>query len=159
MELATTFFGVQNHVSWWQECLRAALIFGLGLTIVRLGGRRSFSKWSAIDIIVAITAGSNLSRALTGSAPFVGTVAATIVIVALHAGLAHAAARSAFWSRILEGPPIVLGRGGRLDAATLRRNAISNSDLEEALRQLKHSKASDTKLIVLEPSGKINSIG
>lgn len=56
-----------------QECLRSIAVFAFGLALVRLAGRRMFCKWSAIDIIVSIMIGSNLSRAITGSAPFLGT--------------------------------------------------------------------------------------
>jgi uncharacterized membrane protein YcaP (DUF421 family) len=39
----------------------------LRLAIVRFVGRRVFGEWAALDIIVSIVVGSNLSRALTGS--------------------------------------------------------------------------------------------
>ena len=90
MHVLEVVFGPKNHLLWWQECCRALLIFAYGLVIVRLAGRRSFSKWAALDIIVSILVGSNLSRALTGSADLWGTLAATTLILALHALLAQA---------------------------------------------------------------------
>ena len=148
-------FGTQLHVLWWQECCRAALIFVFGLALVRAAGRRSFSKWSALDIIVSILVGSNLSRALTGNAPFWGTLAATMVLMALHALLAHGAARDALCSRLFEGRPRPIGSDGRLDRDAMKRNAVSEADLMEALRKSGISDLGQTKLLVLEPSGNI----
>jgi uncharacterized membrane protein YcaP (DUF421 family) len=85
-------FGSGPPLSAAQECARAALVFAYGLLLVRVAGRRVFGKWSALDIIVSIVVGSNLSRALTGDAPLWGTLAATTLLMALHWVLAHASA-------------------------------------------------------------------
>src|SRR5918912_2298286 len=105
-------FGANPHLAWWQECIRGGVIFLYGLALVRIAGRRVFGKWAALDIIVSIVVGSNLSRALTGSAALWGTLAATTLLMALHWILAHAAARSSRLSSLLEGPAIELARDG-----------------------------------------------
>src|SRR5918912_2131549 len=115
-------FGANPHLLWWQECMRAIVIFLYGLALVRIAGRRVFGKWAALDIIVSIVIGSNLSRALTGSAALWGTLAATTLLMALHWALAHAVARSTRLSHLLEGQPIRLGAGGRLEPSVLRRH-------------------------------------
>lgn len=149
-------FGFTGHVTWWQECDRALVVFIYGLAIVRIAGRRVFGKWAALDIIVSIIVGSNLSRALTGQAALGGTLAATTVLMALHWFLAQAAARSPRLAEILEGTPVELGRGGSVDPATMRRHSVSRRDLDEALRQSGVEEDGKTSRVVLEPSGKIN---
>ncbi len=114
-----------------------------------------FGKWAALDIIVSVIVGSNLSRALTGQASLGGTLAATTALMVLHWLLAQAAARSAWLAGILEGTPIELGRGGSVDQAAMRRNSVSHRDLDEALRQSSVEDVSKTHRVVLEPSGKI----
>ena len=148
-------FGATSHITWLQECARAVVIFIYGLTLVRLAGRRVFGKWAALDIIVSIVIGSNLSRALTGSAALWETLAATTLLMSLHWALAHAVARSTRLSHLLEGQPIRLGEGGRLEPSALKRHAVSEVDLNEALRSAGLDEASGTRLIVLEPSGKL----
>ena len=132
------------------------MIFGYGLVIVRVAGRRVFGKWAALDIIVSVIVGSNLSRALTGQASLGGTLAATTVLMVLHWLLAQAAARSAWLAGILEGAPIELGRGGSVARAAMRRHSVSHLDLDKALRQSSVEDVSKTRRVVLEPSGKIN---
>lgn len=150
-----TLFGTAPHVSAWQECARAVLIFAYGLLLVRLSGRRTFGKWSALDIVVSIMLGSSLSRALTGNAPLLGTMAASAVLVLLHWLLAQAAARSTRLARIFEGAAIQLGRGGQLDARACLRQSVSAADLHEALRQTGVQGVNETAGIILEPSGRI----
>ena len=148
-------FGTMGKIVWWQECTRALVVFAYGLALVRIAGRRAFGKWSALDIIVSIIVGSSLSRTLTGNAALFGTIAATTLLMGLHWLLAHAVARSTRLSRIIEGEPVELARDGAERSSNLVRNAISRFDLDEALRQAGVEHVSHTRLIVLEPSGKI----
>jgi uncharacterized membrane protein YcaP (DUF421 family) len=148
-------FGTQDHVTTVQMAARTVLIFFYGLVLVRLFGRRMFGKWSALDVIVSLIVGSGLSRALTGSAPLWETLLAMALLMLLHWVLSHGAARFATLSRLFEGTEAVLGRDGGVDGRALKRHAVSGTDLVEALRQSGLDDASQARLIVLEPSGKI----
>ena len=112
MTWISDIFGETNYLGVWQECARAALVFAYGLALVRIAGRRVFGKWSALDIIVSIIVGSNLSRAITGSAPLLGTLVATTALMALHWVLAMSAARWPALSHLVEGCAVSLGQGG-----------------------------------------------
>ena len=135
---------------------RAVLIFAYGLFLVRLSGRRTFGKWSALDIIMSIMLGSSLSRALTGSAPLLGTMAASAVLVLLHWLLARAAAWSPRLARIVEGTAIDLGRGGHLDERARLLQSVSAVDLGEALHQKGVDDVREAAALTLEPSGTIS---
>jgi len=117
MQWIDVAFGRMGHVSPAQECLRAVLIFVWGLALVRIASRRIFGKWAALDIVVAMVVGSSLSRALTGNAPLVGTLAATAVMVALHWLLAHLATRYRTVAMLAEGRAVPLIDGGRSSRA------------------------------------------
>lgn len=148
-------FGSGPDLAWYQECARAALTFIYGLVLVRIAGRRIFGKWSALDIVVSIIIGSNLSRALTGSAPLWGTLVATTLLVALHWVLARLVAFSRGFSRIVEGGPVELARHGAPAPSVRERYTISEADLHEALRQSGVDDIAAARVVTLEPSGKI----
>lgn len=150
-----TVFGATGHVTWPQECARAAVIFFYGLLVVRVFGRRIFGRWAALDITVSIVTGSNLSRALTGSADLWGTLLATTLLMALHATFSRAAARSSWISGLVEGRPITLGERGLFDRRALIRHGVSEADLDEALHGAGLADWSAADRVVLEPSGKI----
>ena len=148
------FFGTEGNVTWWQELLRAFVVFWYGLIAVRLAGRRVFGKWAALDIVVSVVVGSNLSRAIIG-APLIGTLLATTAVLAIHWLLAHAAARSLNLSRLFEGRAIRLAENGILKRGMLLRHAVSDADLREAARAAGVDELHDCRLVVLEPSGKL----
>lgn len=150
--------GSSHSISILQECARALIVFAYGLLLVRVAGRRVFGKWSALDIIVSIIVGSALARTLTGNAPLWGTFAATALIMVLHWVLAQAAALWPTAARVLEGRPITLTERGRLDETARKRHAVSEADLNEALRQRGLSKPDQAKRITLEPSGRITIV-
>jgi uncharacterized membrane protein YcaP (DUF421 family) len=151
-------FGPTGGISWAQECARAAVIFGYGLLLVRVAGRRIFGHWTPLDIIVAIVTGSTLSRALTGNANLFGTLAATTLLMGLHWLLAQACARWPSLSRVFEGRPVMIAIDGQLDQRVLLRHGLSLSATEGALRNAGIDDAAGTRLIVLESSGKISML-
>jgi uncharacterized membrane protein YcaP (DUF421 family) len=159
--LFETIFGIQNHLAIPQECARAVLIFFYGLVLLRISGRRTFGHWSAIDVVVSVIVGSALARAMTGSAPLPGTMAAAAVLVLLHVALSAIVAHSETLSRLVEGVSVTLARNGTLDEPARKSHLISRSDLAEALRQQGLNSFQDmdnVKAIELEPSGKISVI-
>ncbi len=156
MNLWTEIFGDTHTLSIGQECARATLVFTYGLLLVRFAGRRAFGKWAALDIIVSIILGSNLSRTITGSAPLIGTLAATTLILLLHWAAAQAAARSRTLSFLLEGRAVDLVLNGEFHEQRTRRHSVSLVDLDEALRDSGLETIDQAEKVVLEPSGKIN---
>jgi len=157
MTVFNDLVGTLNHVTPMQECARAAIVFLWGLLLVRVAGRRIFGRWAALDIVVAIVIGSNLSRALTGNAPFSGTLLATGFMIAVHWVTAHLASRYRFWSFIAEGDPVALMVRGKLCERALMRYGVSNNDIKEALSQKDLRGIDEAEEISLEPSGKINA--
>ncbi len=151
-------FGSGSDLTWYQECARAALIFVYGLVLIRISGRRIFGKWSALDIVVSIIIGSNLSRALTRAAPLWNTLAATTLLVGLHWVLASLVAASPGFSRIIEGGPVELARHGAPKPSVRARYAVSEADLDEALRQAGVDDIAAARIVTLEPSGKITVV-
>ncbi|HEX5461339.1 MAG TPA: YetF domain-containing protein [Steroidobacteraceae bacterium] len=148
-------FGVTNHIEWWQELPRAFVVFVFGLVLLRISGRRTFARWSALDIIVSIIMGSSLSRALTGSAPLGGTLLAMILIAFLHWVLARAASRSPRFAHLVEGRAVILGESGNVLPREMQRYNISQTDMQEALRKEGIADPGQTRQVTLEPSGTI----
>lgn len=161
MALFSMLFGEQNHVSLWQEAARAVVIFLYAFAMLRLSGRRTFAHWSALDIVVSFIIGSALGRAMTGSAPFPGTLAAVAVMVLLHVLFAAAVARNQRLARLVEGEAVVLVDHGRICEEARRKCLIAVTDLQEALRQEGldwPGGLENTKRVLLEPNGKISVI-
>ncbi|WP_162998066.1 DUF421 domain-containing protein [Brevundimonas lutea] len=130
-----------------------------GVLIVRFAATRAFGKWSALDIILAVIVGSNLIRALTGSAPFLPTVIAILLLVLLHGLPATAAARWVWLSTLTKGASVVLVKDGEPDEAAMKGAGIGQGDLRMALRAAGHADLTTVKSAALERNGDISLIG
>jgi uncharacterized membrane protein YcaP (DUF421 family) len=156
-----TLFGTAHNVSAAQECARALVIFIYGLVMLRLSGRRTFARMSALDLVVTIIVGSVLGQALTGSAPMGPALVGIGVLILLHWLVAQAVARNQTLSRFVEGVGIPLVRDGILNERARLACKISYSDLAEALRQKGLAGLDElgkTKTVDVEPSGRISVI-
>jgi len=126
---------VQSHdLSWQQMALRTVVVFAFGVILMRLADRRFLGHNAGFDVLLGVVLGSVLSRGVNGQAAFFPTLLASAVLVALHRLLGTAAFHSHVFSAALKGPIQVLIREGRVDLRQMRRNKISQDDLEENLR-------------------------
>ena len=156
MHWVYSVFGPDNpHMLWWQMAFRAALLFAVGIGLIRMSGQRTFSHYSALDTIVTVLIGSNLSRALTGGAELLPTIVGRAVIVILHRSLAHLSLHSPFLARMLKGTVVGLVNGGEL-SPNMARQAIGEHDLREAMRLKGFDDVSDIGLANLERNGQIS---
>ena len=159
MEQLHALIGTQGEdISWWQMSIRACLVFLIGVLIVRFASTRAFGKWSALDIILAVVVGSNLGRAMTGNAPFVATVVATCVLLALHDLLIRASARWSWLCLITKGRSVQLVRDGAPLETAMRRAGIGERDLDLALRAAGHADLEEVKSVTLERNGDITVV-
>jgi uncharacterized membrane protein YcaP (DUF421 family) len=141
-----------------QLSARAVILLAFGIVCIRISGRRTFSLRSPLDIIVATVVGSNLSRAMTGKAPFFAGLTATFVLVVLHRLIAWASLRSTWIARWVKFDPLSLVKDGVPDGDAMKREGISHEDLLEALRVEQIETLADVHLANLEGGGKISVI-
>jgi uncharacterized membrane protein YcaP (DUF421 family) len=122
-------------ITWWQMIIRGLFLFLYGVLLVRMAGPRIFGGAAVLDLMLAVIIGSNLSRALTATAPLFPTVAATAAIVFAHWLLARLAVRYQFVSWLVKGRRVRLVRCGEVDWNAMRSNAIGRGDLLDAARE------------------------
>jgi len=148
-----------SDVNAFQMALRTVAVYVLTLVIVRVGSKRFLSKATAFDVIVAIMLGSIMSRAATGSAPFLQTILVGAVLVATHWLLARLAYLSDWFGPLVKGKPILLIKDGEVQRSGMREAGLSDADLTQALRmQNDHTDPADIKQAYLERNGNISVI-
>ena len=153
-----TLVSIHDPANLLLFCVRTVIVLAFGILCIRIAGRTTFSQLSPLDIVVAVAAGSNLSRAMTGSTPFLPSLGATLLLVALHRGLAWAATRWRPLAFLLKGRAVVVVRDGVADPQVLKRHRISADDLHEAIRLGGAGSLSQVALAVLEDGGRISVV-
>ncbi|MDP9104260.1 MAG: DUF421 domain-containing protein [Pseudomonadota bacterium] len=158
MDALHTLIGPHDGATFLLFSVRTVIVLAFGIACVRIAGRTTFSQLSPLDIVVAIVVGSTLSRAITGSVPFLPALGSNLLLVLLHRGLAWLGVRWRPLGLLVKGRVAVIVRDGVADTAELRRHRISNDDLHEALRLGGAATLSEVRLAMLEDGGKISVI-
>lgn len=159
-DVLDTLLGIgADTLTWWQMSVRAVGVFFAALVIMRIGNQRIFGKHTAFDIVLGIIYGSILSRAITGNSPFWPTICAALVLVLLHRFLAYAAYNtSGILGTFLKGTPVMLVKDGKLQKEALKKNSLTENDLQEAMRSGGVASLDDIETACLERSGSISII-
>jgi uncharacterized membrane protein YcaP (DUF421 family) len=148
-----------DTIVWWQMVCRGVLIFFYTLFLVRFGGRRIFGKTTSFDIVLGVILGSIMSRALTGNARFVPTLAAGTALVLLHWLLAELSHHSKTLGHLIKGTEVLLVEDGRIKQEALKKTNMTEHDLMVSLRS--NGGTTDlqsVKAAYLERSGELSVI-
>lgn len=148
-----------DELALWQMALRALVVYVLAVFVVRFGEKRFIGKFSAFDVILGFMLGSILAGAITGSTPFFPSLAAAVVLVALHFLFAKLAFRSDRFGDLVKGHTRKLIEDGEIDWEQMRKANISRDDLLGALREEgRLTDPSEVKEAWLERSGNVSVI-
>jgi uncharacterized membrane protein YcaP (DUF421 family) len=158
----STLLGLEvepKNLTFLQISLRGMIVLTASLVMVRMSSKRSLAQRTAFDAVLIVVLASVLARAINGSASFFPTLGSGFVFVLLHRALAAAAYHSHTFGRLIKGQPATLVQDGKMQADHMRRNHISEHDLQEDMRlEAKTDDLSKIKIARVERSGEISFI-
>lgn len=148
-----------KDLTFTQISLRGVIVFLATLLMVRLSSKRSLAEKTAFDAVLLVIVASVLSRAINGTATFFASIGGGFVLVFVHRSFSWCACRSHAFGKIIKGSPDVIVQDGKPDLRVMRRNLISQHDLEEDLRlDAKVEDISQIRRARIERSGDISFI-
>lgn len=121
---------------WWELIARGAIVYCALLVMMRLSGRRTVGQFTPFDLLVVMLLSEAVSNSMTGGdeSLFGGLIIAA-TLVALTVLFAFVTSRSRKLEELIEGSPILIGRDGVFFDKVMKRCRLSESDIEEALRE------------------------
>jgi len=125
---------------------------------VRFAKKRFLGEATGFDAILVIIIGSIASRAISGTAPFVASLAGTFVLVLVHWVISYITRQSPLLGYIVKGTDTILIRNGEIDREALAASHMSKDDLDEDLRQEGIKTPAQVKIARLERSGRLSVI-
>lgn len=141
-----------------QVCARAILVYLALIWFIRMGKKRFLGQATALDMILVIVIGSVASRAISGTAPFGASLAATVALIGMHWVLSYLTRCSPWLSSLVKGNTTPLIKRGVVDKKALKAAHMSNDDLEEDLRMHGVDQVAQVRDARLERSGKMSVI-
>ena len=142
----------------YQVAARAALMYAVGIALVRIGKNRLIGRSTPLDVLLGFMLGSILARGVTGSASLSNTAAAAASLVAAHWLLTKVAAHNHSFGKIVKGNAHVIVEEGRILPEPMRASHISRQDLDEALRMRGIEDLADVRRAYKERNGEISVI-
>ena len=140
-----------------QTAVRAVVVYGAAVLLVRAGSRRSLGRATVFDAILSVTLGSTLSRAITGGSYLLPSLSASAALVGVHWALSALTFHFHSLGKLLKGQPTTLVADGELDRAAMCREHMAEGDvLEELRRQGKVEDPRKVKIARLERNGEVS---
>jgi uncharacterized membrane protein YcaP (DUF421 family) len=159
MEWFVSLFAQTTHLSILQMVIRALLVFIAALLMLRLAGKRTFGKRSAIDNVIMIMLGAILSRAVVGASPFVPVILSSLVIVLFHRLLVFISIYNRQIGMLVKGKKESLYKSGSWNEVKMRRCMMSKEDVMEGVRiQINSESFSTIQEIFIERNGEISIV-
>jgi uncharacterized membrane protein YcaP (DUF421 family) len=121
---------------WWEFVIRGVAVYAILLLMVRLSGRRTIGQFTPFDLLVVMLLSEAVSNSLTGGdESLVGGLVVAVTLIALNMLIALLSSRSRKLSAVFDGTPVLLGRDGKFFDKVVKGCRITETDLEQALRE------------------------
>ena len=121
---------------WWEFIVRGLAVYLLLLVMVRLSGRRTVGQFTPFDLLVVMLLSEAVSNSLNGGDDsLVGGLIAAATLVAINAVVGLLTSRSQSIEKLVDGSAVLIGRDGVFFEKVMRNCRLSESDIEEALRE------------------------
>lgn len=155
--------GVNFLWDGWEPVLRVLVvgIFSyLGLIILlRISGKRTLTRMTVFDFVIAITIGSAFGRTLTArSVSLSEAITAFILLISLQLLFAFFEVRSKNFKKLTTHPPSLLYYNGEFITKNMRRAMIRKDELLSASRKQGIADMEDIEAIVFETDGSFSVI-
>ncbi len=144
---------------WWEFLLRAAVVYVALLVMVRMSGKRSVGQFTPFDMILLILLGTAVQNSLIGEdVSLLGGLLLAGTLIAMNHVVGWITARSRRIHGMVEGVAVKIIEDGVLDKDQLRKEGVSEMDLEESLRRAGLEHVSEVRRGWLETDGHITLI-
>jgi uncharacterized membrane protein YcaP (DUF421 family) len=144
-------------VPWWELIVRAAVVYGFLVVLLRLTGKRQVGQLAPFDLVLLLVLSNAVQNSMNaGDNSLVGGLLVAATLVALNWGLGLLTFRSKRLESIVEGRPQVLIHNGALYEDVMARAQLTHHEVLAALRQQGYSSVDEVHSAVLENNGSIS---
>lgn len=147
-----------EQLGYGHMAARAAFMYLAMIVLIRLGKKRALGDATAFDVLLVIILGSVAARAMTGGAPFFPSLAAMVLMIAIHWVLSAIARDWPAFGGLIKGHSTLVIKDGTPQREALRAAHMTKDDLDEDLRQKGVGDVAEVAEARLERSGKLSVI-
>lgn len=146
-------------VPWWELVLRAALVYGFLVGLLRLTGKRQVGQLAPFDLVLLLVLSNAVQNSMNaGDNSLVGGLLSAASLVGVNLLVGYATFRSKRLEAFVEGRPQILIHNGKLFEDTMTKALLTHHDLHAHLRRAGVLRIEQVHLAVLENDGAISVV-
>lgn len=127
--------------------------------ILRLSGKRTLSKLNAFDLIITVAIGSTLASVITSkSLALVEGLTALLLLVMMQFVVTAVSVRFHGVDRLVKAEPTLLLRDGELLPAAMRRQRVTENEVQAAARAAGIQTLDKLEAVFLETDGSLTAL-
>ena len=156
----SALFGLE--VPWIEKVVRPFVVYVFLMLAFRIAGKRELGAMTPFDLVVLLTISNVLQNAMIGNDNSLsGGLLGAVALLTANGVVARLVLRSTWLERWLFGHPTPLIENGRVLTENMRREAMTWSELQRAIRE--HELDAETDLpeirrALLEVDGKVTIV-
>lgn len=143
-------------VTWWELILRAFATYVFMVALLRITGKRQVGQLAPFDLVLLLVISNAVQNSINGGDnSLIGGFISAAALVAANYTLGYITYRSKRVALVIEGKPQVLIHNGHLYADIMRREKLTQHELDAALRAAGVACIDDVHFAILENNGQI----
>ncbi|MFM9903135.1 MAG: DUF421 domain-containing protein [Pyrinomonadaceae bacterium] len=143
-----------EKVTWIEKIVRPILVYATLIIFLRFFGKRELAQLNPFDLVVLLTLSNTVQNAIIGDDTSVsGGVVGALTLLALNYGVAFLKFKNKKIEAFIEGGPITIVSGGKMDKKALRRELLTREDLDSLAHREGLENADDIDKCILDPNG------
>ena len=143
----------------WELAVRAVIVYGFLLVLLRLTGKRQVGQLAPFDLVLLLVLSNAVQNSMNGGDnSLVGGLVSALTLVLLNSAVSLITYRSKRLGSLIEGRPQVLIHNGKLYEQALHESKLTRHELDAALRRSGCVDVEDVHYAVLENNGAISVV-
>lgn len=152
MDWSGMFYGDWTHLV--RTLIVGTLAYGALVVSLRASGKRTLAKLNAFDLVVTVAFGSMLATILLSQdVSLARGVTGLVLLILLQYAVAYASLRSPRFARLVRSEPTILARHGQTLPDAMRRERVTETELESVLRTHGFAGWAEVGAVILESDG------
>ena len=142
----------------WESIFRVVVVGPLAyialVALLRVSGKRTLSKMNAFDFIITVAFGSTLASViLNKNVSLLEGVAAFAVLIICQYLITYFSVRSERFQHFIKASPTLLYHQGRYLREVMRRQRVTEEEVQAGVRESGHLSMDAVAAVVLETDG------
>lgn len=147
-------FTLDDGVSLIEKILRPVIVYIALIIMLRVFGRRELAQLNPLDLVVILSISNTVQNAIIGSDnSLIGGVIGATALLLINYIFSRLKFAVKPVERLAEGEPLVLIQNGKKNEDALRRELISDADLEIIAHEHGLESAAEIDKLVLDTNG------